>query len=54
MVGKVKVTSPRKPVVRDFTNPSVIKAIWDDADRAVRADRALRTAQVRFARPVSA
>ncbi len=39
MVGKVKITSPRKQTPRDLTNPDVIESIWAEAARAVRADR---------------
>jgi hypothetical protein len=45
-IGKVKVTAPRRPVLRDLTNPAVIRSIWEDADRAVRADRVRRAARI--------
>lgn len=49
-IGKVSVAVPKKPVVRDLTNPKVIESIWADADRAVRADRARRRRRIRTQR----
>ncbi len=47
MVGKLKVTRPVEPRVRDLTDPAVIQAIWDEAARVVRTEAPLRARRLR-------
>jgi hypothetical protein len=40
------IRASRQPILRDLTDPKVIAAIWEEADRAGRADRVRRVTRL--------